>query len=53
MTTTTTHNPLLLCYYYDVRKFGKPNWRTLANAVQPINEALACTITKNRPKGNC
>ena len=37
---------------YDVRKFGKPNWRTLANAVQPIDDALARTIAKNHPKGN-
>ena len=51
------HDPLLLCYYYwNMRKFGKPNWRTLANAVQPINEqpineALARKIARNHPKG--
>ena len=36
---------------YDVHKFGKPNWRTLANAVQPVNNALARTIAKKHPKG--
>ena len=37
---------------YDVRKFGKPNWRTLANAVQLIDDDLARTIARNHPKGN-
>ena len=41
-----------------MRKFGKPNWRTLANAMQPINEqpineALVRKIARNHPKGNC
>ena len=37
---------------YDVRKFGRPNWRTLANAVQRIDDDLARTIARNHPKGN-
>ena len=37
---------------YNMRKFGRPNWRTLANAVQPIDDDLARTIARNHPKGN-
>ena len=39
-------------YWIDRDNFGRPNWKTLANAVQPINDALARTIARNHPQGN-
>ena len=32
---------------YDVKKYGLPSWSTLANAVDPIDHALALTIKRN------
>ena len=32
---------------YDVEKYGLPSWSALANAVDPIDRALALTIKRN------
>ena len=36
---------------HDVRKFGKPSWRTLANAVRTIDGHLAHSIAMRHRKG--
>ena len=34
---------------YDVKKYGSPSWSGLANAVEPINHALAIRIRERHP----
>ena len=38
---------------YDIEEYGLPSWRQLADAVEPIDHALAIVIKEQHPQGIC
>ena len=36
---------------HEIQRFGKPSWKTLVNAVKPLDRSLAHEIAEKHPKG--